>query len=84
MPKQKTHKGMKKRFKLTANGKAKHRKTNRGHMKSTQTPKQKRHLTKTLFPHSQLLHFPDSRLAFQIKFIRPKAVSRLPPCHRTP
>ena len=31
MPKQKTHKGMKKRFTVTATGKAKHRKANRGH-----------------------------------------------------
>ena len=32
MPKQKTHKGMKKRFKITASGKAKHRTANRGHI----------------------------------------------------
>jgi large subunit ribosomal protein L35 len=31
MPKQKTHKGIQKRFKLTASGKAKHRKAFRGH-----------------------------------------------------
>ena len=30
MPKQKTHKGMQKRFKVTASGKAKHRKAFRG------------------------------------------------------
>lgn len=34
MPKQKTHKGMKRRFKLTATGKAKHRKAFRGHLLS--------------------------------------------------
>ncbi|MEX0728935.1 MAG: 50S ribosomal protein L35 [Planctomycetaceae bacterium] len=34
MPKQKTHKGMKKRFKITASGKAVHRKVNRGHLLS--------------------------------------------------
>lgn len=44
MPKQKTHKGMKKRFKVTATGKVKHRKTDRGHIKSSKTPKRKRHL----------------------------------------
>lgn len=44
MPKQKTHKGMKKRYKLTATGKVKHRKCNRGHLKSSQSPKRKRHL----------------------------------------
>ncbi|MFN9371692.1 MAG: 50S ribosomal protein L35, partial [Planctomycetaceae bacterium] len=32
MPKQKTHKGIKKRYKLTATGKAKHRKSSRGHL----------------------------------------------------
>ncbi len=31
MPKQKTHKGIRKRFKVTASGKIKHRKAFRGH-----------------------------------------------------
>jgi large subunit ribosomal protein L35 len=44
MPKQKTHKGMKKRFRLTATGKVKHRKVNRGHIMSSKSPKRKRHL----------------------------------------
>ncbi|MBS0261199.1 MAG: 50S ribosomal protein L35 [Planctomycetes bacterium] len=44
MPKQKTHKGMKKRFKLTASGKAKARKRGRGHLLSGKTSKRKRHL----------------------------------------
>ena len=44
MPKQKTHKGMKKRFKLTASGKAKARKRGRGHLLSGKTPKRKRQL----------------------------------------
>lgn len=44
MPKQKTHKGMKKRFKLTASGKAKHRKAFRGHKLSHKSGKLKRHL----------------------------------------
>jgi len=44
MPKQKTHKGMKKRFKVTASGKAKHRSAFRGHLLSHKTGKQKRHL----------------------------------------
>lgn len=44
MPKEKTHKGMKKRFKLTASGKVKHRKRGRGHLLSGKTPKRKRHL----------------------------------------
>ncbi|MBI5761831.1 MAG: 50S ribosomal protein L35 [Planctomycetales bacterium] len=44
MPKQKTHKGFKKRFKVTANGKIKHRKTSRGHILSSKSPKRKRML----------------------------------------
>jgi large subunit ribosomal protein L35 len=46
MPKQKTHKGMKKRYKLTATGKVKHRKRGRGHLLSSKTSKRKRHLRK--------------------------------------
>lgn len=34
MPKMKTHKGTKKRMKLTANGKVKHRSANSGHLMS--------------------------------------------------
>ena len=34
MPKQKTHKGMKRRFKITASGKATHRNAFRGHLLS--------------------------------------------------
>ena len=44
MPKQKTHKGMKKRFKLTASGKIKYRKRGRGHLLSGKTSNRKRHL----------------------------------------
>jgi len=44
MPKQKTHKGMKKRYRLTATGKVKHRKRNRGHLLSNKTSKRKRNL----------------------------------------
>jgi len=41
MPKQKTHKGIKKRFKVTASGKAKHRKAFRGHILSKKSPNRK-------------------------------------------
>ncbi len=34
MPKMKTHKGLKKRVKLTANGKLKHKRANSGHLMS--------------------------------------------------
>lgn len=44
MPKLKTHKGMKKRFTVTASGKAKHRSAYRGHILSSKSPKRKRHL----------------------------------------
>ena len=46
MPKQKTHKGMKKRFKITASGKVKHRKAFRGHLLSHKSGARKRHLRK--------------------------------------
>jgi|UniRef100_A0A7C4LM93 large subunit ribosomal protein L35 len=44
MPKLKTHKGMKKRFTVTATGKAKHRCAFRGHILSSKSSKRKRHL----------------------------------------
>jgi large subunit ribosomal protein L35 len=42
MPKQKTHKGMRKRFKVTATGKVKHKKAFRGHKLGTKTSKRNR------------------------------------------
>lgn len=44
MPKQKTHKGMRKRFKLTATGKVKHRSAFRGHRLSHKNGKRRRQL----------------------------------------
>ena len=44
MPKQKTHKGMKKRFTVTATGKVKHRTAFRGHKLSHKRPGRKRDL----------------------------------------
>jgi large subunit ribosomal protein L35 len=44
MPKVKTHKGMKRRFKLTATGKVKHRRAFRGHLLSHKSSKRKRQL----------------------------------------
>ncbi|MCA9064733.1 MAG: 50S ribosomal protein L35 [Planctomycetaceae bacterium] len=44
MPKQKTHKGMKRRFKITASGKAKHRSAFRGHLLSHKNGKRRRGL----------------------------------------
>ena len=44
MPKQKTHKGIKKRFKVTGSGKAKHRSAFRGHKLQSKSAKRKRQL----------------------------------------
>lgn len=52
MPKQKTHKGVKKRFRTTASGKVKHRKAGTSHLAARKTHKRKRLLrgTKVLDP----------------------------------
>lgn len=47
MPKQKTHKGTKKRFRLTAKGKAKHRSAGTSHLASRMSHKRKRNLRGT-------------------------------------
>ena len=44
MPKQKTHKGTKKRFRLTAKGKVKHRPSGTSHRNSRVSQKRKRNL----------------------------------------
>ena len=47
MPKQKTHKGTKKRFRLTASGKAKHRSAGTSHLAARMSQKRKRNLRGT-------------------------------------
>ena len=47
MPKQKTHKGTKKRFRLTAKGKAKHRRSGTSHLAARMSHKRKRTLRGT-------------------------------------
>lgn len=47
MPKQKTHKGSKKRFRVTATGKVKHRPSGTSHLAFRLTQKRKRHLRGT-------------------------------------
>lgn len=47
MPKQKTHKGTKKRFRLTASGKAKHRSAGTSHLAARMSHKRKRKLRGT-------------------------------------
>ncbi len=52
MPKQKTHKGTKKRFRLTAKGHAKHRKSGTSHLQARMSQKQKRNLRGTSTVHA--------------------------------
>jgi large subunit ribosomal protein L35 len=47
MPKQKTHKGTRKRFRLTANGKVKHRGAGTSHLATAMSPRRKRKLRGT-------------------------------------
>jgi large subunit ribosomal protein L35 len=47
MPKQKTHKGTKKRFRLSANGKAKHRQAGTSHLAFRLSKKRRRNLRGT-------------------------------------
>jgi large subunit ribosomal protein L35 len=47
MPKQKTHKGTKKRFRLTATGKVKHRSAGTSHLAGRMSQKRKRNLRGT-------------------------------------
>lgn len=46
MPKMKTHKGLKKRFKITAKGKVKHKQPNAGHLMSGKSGNRRRGLRK--------------------------------------
>jgi large subunit ribosomal protein L35 len=47
MPKQKTHKGTKKRFRVTATGKVKHRQSGTSHLAARMSKKRKRNLRGT-------------------------------------
>jgi large subunit ribosomal protein L35 len=47
MPKMKTHKGTKKRFRLTGSGKAKHRSAGTSHLQARMSNKRKRNLRGT-------------------------------------
>jgi large subunit ribosomal protein L35 len=47
MPKQKTHKGSKKRFRITARGKLKHRHSGTSHLNSRMSKKRRRNLRGT-------------------------------------
>jgi len=54
MPKMKTHKGSKKRFRVTASGKLKRRQAGKKHLLSTKTGKRKRHLRGTIIETGRL------------------------------
>src|SRR5207302_9286624 len=56
MPKQKTHKGTKKRFRLTAKGKAKHRQAGTSHLASRKSKKRRRNLRGTKVLDKSVLH----------------------------
>lgn len=45
MPKQKTHKGLSKRVKITARGKVKRKRSGNGHLMSGKDAKRRRHLS---------------------------------------
>jgi large subunit ribosomal protein L35 len=45
MPKQKTHKGLSKRVKITASGKVKHKRTGGGHLMSGKNAKRRRRVS---------------------------------------
>ena len=56
MPKQKTHKGTKKRFRLTASGKAKHRAAGTSHLASRKSKKARRNRRGTKVLSKSMLH----------------------------
>jgi large subunit ribosomal protein L35 len=54
MPKMKTHKGSKKRFRVTASGKLKRRQAGKKHLLSHKTGKRKRHLREAIIDTNKL------------------------------
>ena len=56
MPKMKTHKGTKKRFRLTATGKAKHRQAGTSHLAARMSKKRRRNLRGTKVLDKSVLH----------------------------
>jgi large subunit ribosomal protein L35 len=54
MPKMKTHKGSRKRFRVTASGKLKRRQAGKKHLLSPKTGKRKRHLRGTIIDNGKL------------------------------
>ena len=56
MPKMKTHKGTKKRFRLTGTGKAKHRQAGTSHLAARRSKKRRRNLRGTKVLDKAMLH----------------------------
>ncbi len=56
MPKMKTHKGTKKRFRLTASGQAKHRHAGTSHLAVRRSKKRRRNLRGTKVLDKAMLH----------------------------
>lgn len=56
MPKMKTHKGTKKRFRITATGKFKHRQAGTSHLASRMSKKRRRNLRGTKTLHDSVNH----------------------------
>jgi large subunit ribosomal protein L35 len=56
MPKQKTHKGTKKRFRVTATGKVKHRGAGTSHLASRKSKKRRRKLRRTRVLSKTVVH----------------------------
>jgi large subunit ribosomal protein L35 len=54
MPKMKTHKGSKKRFRVSASGKLKRKQAGKRHLESGKTGKRKRHLRATIVSSAKL------------------------------
>jgi large subunit ribosomal protein L35 len=54
MPKMKTHKGSKKRFKITASGKLKRHQSCKRHLNSAKSGKRKRHLREAIVDGGKL------------------------------
>ena len=63
MPKMKTHKGAKKRFRVTANGKVKHKRANAGHLMSGKSGSRCRGLRKARMLKSSFARRIKSALA---------------------
>ena len=55
MPKQKVHKGLKKRVKVTANKKVKYKKAGGSHLMSAMSPKRRRNLGSDCYVDSTIL-----------------------------